>query len=140
MDSMQILNLDRILDKGIEDENSLLDIEQPIFSIAYLESIADSQSWDHFFTYSIHLLDEVERTLKKSGDFQSLSILNHYKKHFNDLGVTFTAQSIDNYLCSATEEYFSKCPDWREKFEACSIQRWELLSHYYKSLGVILET
>ncbi len=46
---MKSLTVDEMLDKGIGDETNLSEQEWPIFAVAYLESIADMEGWDHFF-------------------------------------------------------------------------------------------
>ncbi|MGF1862082.1 hypothetical protein [Photobacterium profundum] len=138
--NMHVLDVEDILDKGVAQESSLTDIEWPIYIVAFFEYIADAQSWDHFFTYFMYWLPKLKQTLKLAGDMQSLLILKDYEGHFSKLGVKFTSNEIDHFLTSASNEYLDSCPDWREEFEACSIQRWSLISIYYSSIGVELKT
>ncbi|MGY5734028.1 hypothetical protein ACXHP7_06990 [Vibrio chemaguriensis] len=134
------IDIDSILDKGLSQEENLTDVEWPVFVLAYFESIADMEGWDHFFTYSMKWYSAMYDLLRRANDFNSLRILQDYKNHFSQLGVEFTAQAIDNYLTEASDDYFTNCPDWRDKFNDYSEQRWELVSEYYKSIGVELKT
>lgn len=56
----------------------------------------------------------VLRALKLAGNFNSLKIIDNYRKHFESFGVDFEATEIDNFLCFASDKYFSECADWRE--------------------------
>ncbi|NRB81901.1 MAG: hypothetical protein HRU38_25135 [Saccharospirillaceae bacterium] len=137
---MHTLNIENILDKGIDDEKSLSKLERSVFVVVYLESIADAQGWDHYFTYSMNLYDELELILTNCNDQLSLAVLNDYKGHFNDLNVNFSSVAIDDFLSKANHEYFDNCSDWREEFEKCFEQRWSLISAYFLNLGISVET
>ena len=137
---MKSLTVDEILDKGISDETKLSEQEWPIFAVAYLESIADMEGWDHFFTHSMEWYPLVLRALKLSGDFNSLKIIDNYRKHFESFGVDFEATEIDKFLCFASDKYFSECADWREEFSQAAEQRWKLINQYYLNVGVVLKT
>lgn len=120
---MKSLTVDEILDKGISDETKLSEQEWPIFAVAYLESIADMEGWDHFFTHSMEWYPLVLRALKLSGDFNSLKTIDNYRKHFESFGVDFEATEIDKFLCFASDKYFSEYADWREEFSQAGEQR-----------------
>jgi len=137
---MQQLNVEEILDKGIENESCLDENEVLIFSVGYLESIADMEGWDHFFTYSMHLYSSLCKALKLAGDFASLKVIENYKSHFQSLGVPFEAKKIDIFLTNATDQYYSSCPDWREEFSILADQRWSLLTDFFRTEGVQIET
>ncbi|BCE01997.1 DMP19 family protein [Marinicellulosiphila megalodicopiae] len=137
---MRILKVDDILDKGLEDENSLDHDEKLIYSVAYLESIADMQGWDHFFTYTMEYYPDLIKLLKLSEDSVSLNILENYRNHFKEMGVSFNPESIENFLCTATDEYLMKCPDWREEFTEVYSHRWKLIANYCAKIGVQLKT
>ena len=137
---MQTLDVDKILDKGLRDEASLSEQEWPIFAVAYLESVANMEGWDFFFTYRMEWYPLVIRTLKLSGDFQSLRILENYRKHYRSLGVDFTPDQIDRFLQTASDAYFSGCGDWREEFTQVAEIRWALVAQHYRGVGINLQT
>ena len=137
---MQTLDVDKILDKGLRDEASLSEQEWPIFAVAYLESVANMEGWDFFFTYRMEWYPLVIRTLKLSGDFQSLRILENYRKHYRSLGVDFTPDQIDRFLQTASDAYFSGCGDWREEFTQVAEIRWALIAQHYRGVGINLQT
>ncbi|WP_444886454.1 hypothetical protein [Microbulbifer sp. JMSA008] len=138
--TMNILDIDDLLDKCIEVESSLGEREMFLYSVAYLESVADMQGWDHFFTHSMHLYVPLCQILKLSGDLDSLRILKNYESHFSAFNVRFGAKEIDTFLSIATESYFASCPDWREMFSGLTEQRWSLISKYLESIGFQLKT
>jgi len=123
------MNSEKILDKGLIDESALSENEKLIFSVAYLESIADMEGWDHFFTYSMRLYPHVIKLLKLTNDEASLNILYDYEKHFEKLGVNFSPKEIDGFLTNAPDSYYNSCPDWRELFEQASKERWAKIEH-----------
>lgn len=135
-----MLNVDDILDKGLEAEEALTENERLIYAVAYLESIADMEGWDHYFTYDMKWYPLLIDLLRRAGDFRSLGIVNDYKKHFDELGVGFEAKEIDFFLCEASDDYFDTCPDWRELFSDMSEQRWRLIAAYFKNIGVNVKT
>ncbi|MDM5131958.1 hypothetical protein OB962_13300 [Aeromonas piscicola] len=137
---MQSLTVDEILDKGISDETKLSEQDWPIFAVAYLESIADMEGWDHFFTHSMEWYPLVLRALKLAGDFNSLKIIDNYRKHIESFGVGFEATEIDKFLCFASDKYFSECADWHEEFSQAAEQRWKLINQYYLNVGAALKT
>jgi hypothetical protein len=137
---MQALSVVEILDKGLSDQSNLSDHEWPVFAVAYLESVADMQGWDHFFTYNMKWFPLVVRTLKLSGDLQSLRIIEDYRKHFEKLGVDFEADEIDQFLAKVSDAYFDECPDWREEFTQLANTRWGLIAQHCRSVGVNLQT
>jgi|TARA_Y100001968_G_scaffold231264_1_gene214051 hypothetical protein len=137
---MQTLDVDKILDKGLRDEASLSEQEWPIFAVAYLESVANMEGWDFFFTYRMEWYPLVIRTLKHSGDFQSLRILENYRKHYRSFGVDFTPDQIDRFLQTASDAYFSGCGDWREEFTQVAEIRWALIAQHYRGVGINLQT
>lgn len=123
------MDSDMILDKGLTDESALSEKEKLVFSVAYLESIADMEGWDHFFTYSMRLYPNVIKLLKLTNDQASLNILYDYEEHFKKLGVNFAPKEIDIFLTKAPESYFNSCPDWRELFDQASKDRWAKIEH-----------
>ena len=135
-----MLDIDKILDKGLEPNCSLNDNEILVFALAYLESVADMEGWDHFFTYNMDLYPNAIKILKLAGDFESLKVLNDYKKHFIDLGIQFNPTDIDYFLASASPQYFDFSPDWRELFSDLSEKRWELISAYFKRNNIKIKT
>ncbi|WP_296050439.1 hypothetical protein [uncultured Alteromonas sp.] len=137
---MQTLDVDEILDRGLRVEASLSEQEWPIFAVAYLESVADMEGWDFFFIYRMEWCPLIIRILKLSGDFQSLRILENYRKHYLTLGVDFTADQIDRFLQTASDTYFSGCCDWREEFTEVAEIRWALIAQHYRSVGINLQT
>jgi len=137
---MQALSVDEVLDKGLNDQSNLSDLEWPVFVVAYLESVADMQGWDHFFTYNMEWCPLVVRILKLSGDLQSLRVIEGYRKHFENLGVNFEADEIDQFLAGASDEYFDECQDWSEEFTQVADTRWELIAQHCLSVGVNLQT
>ncbi|WP_421910616.1 hypothetical protein [Marinobacter sp.] len=137
---MRALSVDQIFDKGMHDEASLSEDEWPIFAVAYLESVADMQGWDHFFTYNMEWCPLVTRILKLSGDLQSLRVIEDYRKHFEHLGVGFEADEIDQFLAGVSHAYLDECPDWREEFTQLANTRWELIAQYCRNVGVNLQT
>ncbi len=137
---MQIIEVDNILDIGLSNESDLNENEKLIYAVAYLESVSDMEGWDHFFTYSMKLYPLLCRALKLASDLSSLSVIRDYEKHLESLGVDFKAQEIDCFLATATDEYLSTCPDWREQFSDLSEQRWVLIARYFQSIGVQLKT
>lgn len=80
--SMEILNTESIFDKGLKNEHELTENEKLIYSLAYFESIADMEGWDHFFTYSMKLYPSLIKILKLAGDHNSLRVLMNYENHF----------------------------------------------------------
>ncbi|WP_431688161.1 hypothetical protein [Hahella sp. NBU794] len=137
---MQTINVDEVLDRGLEDQSTLKENELLVYSIAYLESVADMEGWDHFFIYSMTLYSSLCKLLKLAGDFSSFKVIENYKGHFQSLGVAFEAKAIDSFLTNAPDKYYSSCPDWREEFSSLSEQRWGLISEYFQSIGVQLKT
>jgi len=138
--AMEKFDVDEILNKGLEDEDRLTKNELLIYSVAYFESLADIEGWDHFYTYSMRLYPSLLKILKLTGDIESLRILKDYENHFEKLGVKFAPEDIDQYLTTATNEYLESCPDWREQFSELGDNRWKLISSYLKLQGIELKT
>ena len=137
---MKTLNVEKILDKGLQDEDSLTQDEKLIYVVAYFESISDMEGWDHFFTYSMEWYPLLTKILKLAGDFSSTKIIRDYKIHLKELGVAFNAQDIDTFFTNVPNEYYIFCVDWREKFSNSTEQRWQLIVRYFKTLNIRLET
>lgn len=137
---MLALSVDEILDKGLSYQSNLSEHEWPVFAIAYLESVADMQGWDHFFTYNMEWCPLVVRILELSGDLQSLRIIEDYRKHFEKSGVAFEAGEIDQFLVKASDAYFDECPDWCEEFAQVANTRRELIAQHCRSVGLNLKT
>ncbi len=133
------MDVNDILEKGLKGE-SLTDNENMVYVVAYLESIADMEGWDHFFTYSMNLHQTLCNTLKEIGDFVSYKVIKDYESHFQKYGVMFESQEIDKFLAAASEEYFKRCPDWREEFFQASELRWDLMIKYFKNIEIRLLT
>lgn len=137
---METLSVEGILDKGLESESLLSELEWPIFVVAYLESIADMEGWDHFFTYNLAWYSQLLDILRLSGDFRSLGIIKDYENHLIKHGVEFKQESIDAFLTKAPDDYFDSCPDWREQFQSNSESRWKLIERYYSDKGLRVKT
>ena len=137
---MKILNIKDILSKGLKDESNLSEIEWPVYVVAYFESVADMEGWDHFFLYSMKWYKLLINTLSSTGDHSSIRIISDYEKHFKTLGVQFTSANIDIYLSTASTDYLDSCPDWREQFSGACKQRWELIVQHYLEFGIDLKT
>ena len=127
-------DLSEILDKGLTNEDNLCEIEWKIYVVLYLETVADMEGWDFFFTYKMEWYELLRDTLKAIGDKKSLQIILDYEKHFRDLNIQFTSASIDEFLLKADEHYFDACPDWRELFSENRETRMNLLLEYYQSI------
>ena len=137
---MQVLDVEGVFEKGMSDQNSLSENEWLIYVVSYFEYMADAEGWDHFFTYFMPWYQKLSRGLKLAGDFGSLQVLKDYENHFTKLGVNFTSKAIDEFLTTASNEYLDSCPDWRDQFSDLGDQRWELISRYYRNIGVELKT
>ena len=137
---MERFDVEIILDKGIQSEEELSDDELLIYSVAYFESIADMEGWDHFYTYEMRLYPALQIMLRLAGDICSLNVLKAYENHFIELGVKFTSTEIDGFLSTATNEYLASCPDWREEFSKLGQMRWNLISSYFKAEGIEIKT
>ncbi|MGD8113131.1 hypothetical protein [Vibrio sp. NTOU-M3] len=133
-------NVDEILDKGLTNTELLTEEEWLIFVVAYLESIADMEGWDHFFTHHMNWYPILINSLKLASDEASLKIIENYKQHFVILGVNFNPESIDSFLASANSSYHESCPDWREQFSEASEQRWLKIGSYLSSHGIKIRT
>lgn len=133
------MDVEEVLDKGLEDESGLSEVELQVFSVAYLESVADMEGWDHFYTYSMHLHPIMTSLLLSAEDRASLKVIQDYEKHFSELGVAFNVKEIDAFLSSASESYYSSCPDWREEFSLLSDQRWDKIVSYLNGQGIKLK-
>ncbi|WP_220718578.1 hypothetical protein [Agarivorans litoreus] len=129
-------NVDEVLDKGLTNTELLTEEEWLIFVVAYLESIADMEGWDHFFTYNMNWYPILANSLQLVSDEESLKIIENYKLHFAKLGVDFHPESIDSFLVSANSSYYENCPDWRELFSEVSEQRWLKIRAYFSSRGI----
>ena len=137
---MQVLTVVEILDKGLQREESLSEIEWPIYIVAYFESIMNMEGWDHFFTHNMKWLPQLKKFLSVVGDFESMKVIQSYKKHFEELGIHFSTQEIEAFLAQATDEYLDNCPDWCEQFDNAYEHRWELICKHYNSLGITVKT
>lgn len=137
---MKVIDVFEILDRGIDNEKNLSESEWPIFIVSYLESIADMEGWDHFFTYSMNWYPALSQALEMVGDTKSLKVIESYVQSFKKLGVKFDAESIDEFLLKAPDEYFESCPDWREEFTELAENRWKHFSNYYESDDIQLKT
>ncbi|EMX0314443.1 hypothetical protein AAFZ98_004599 [Vibrio parahaemolyticus] len=131
-----MLNIDEILDKGLTNIELLTEDEKLIFVVVYLESVADMEGWDHFFTYNMNWYPVLIKSLQLASDETSLKIIENYKQHFIKLGVNFHAESIESFLASAGGSYLENCPDWRELFAEASEQRWLKIEAYFSNRGV----
>ncbi|HDM8184996.1 TPA: hypothetical protein P0E26_001689 [Vibrio harveyi] len=131
-----MLNVEDIFDKGLTNTELLTEDEWLIFVVAYLESVADMEGWDHFFTYNMNWYPILTNSLELASDETSLKIIENYKQHFAKLGVNFHPESIDSFLVSAESGYYESCPDWRELFSGVSEQRWYKISAYFSSRGI----
>ena len=137
---MRVFDVFDITNKGIGNPDKVTESEWPIFVVSYLESIADMEGWDHFFTYSMQWYDSLCAALEMIEDSKSLKIIENYVQHFGELGIHFDAKSIDSFLESATDEYIETCRDWREEFSTASEKRWELLAEFYRKRNIKLIT
>lgn len=137
---MQIIDVFEVLQKGIDNENSLSELEWPIFVVSYLESIAEMEGWDHFFTYSMKWYPKLSQALEMIDDFSSIKVIESYVEHFKVRLIKFEARSINVFLTNASDEYFELCPDWREEFTALGDTRWRRFTDYYESIDVQLKT
>ncbi|WP_322114539.1 hypothetical protein, partial [Vibrio parahaemolyticus] len=133
-------NVDEILDKGLTNTELLTEEEWLIFVVAYLESVTDMEGWDHFFTYNMSWYPILTNILQLASDAASLEIIENYKQHFINLGVSFHPEAIDSFLASANNGYYESCPDWRELFSEVSEQRWLKIRAYFSSCGIKTST
>jgi hypothetical protein len=133
------MNVYEVGQKGLENVASLTEMEWPIYIVSYFECIADMEGWDHFYLYNMEWYPLLVDFLEQACDQASLSVLRDYEHHFVRLDVGFNSIEIGGFLNAPPKDYLANCPDWRDKFEVTSAQRWKLIQLHYNSHDIKLD-
>lgn len=121
---------------GPRERAALDEDELVIVALIDLETVADMEGWDHFFTSSnLSLYPALKGALAEAGDQRSCSVLESYESYLSAHGVALTAAAIDEFLASLTDAELESVPDWREAYSAAGEERWAKIREWLQSKG-----
>jgi hypothetical protein len=136
MSALMPLDPKDVYERGLRDPESLSDAERLVYILIELETYADMEGWDHFFTTDqLRYFTELKAGLVASGDVESLEVLQHYEDYLASHGVTLDADSIDAFLCSRPDAESDTLRDWREDFSCLCPARWQKVGAYLRRCG-----
>lgn len=130
------IDLNRVFERGVENPDALDCHELAIFALLQLETLADMEGWDHFFTTTtFRFYPALKAALIDAEDFRSLQVLESYEAYFRFRGVLFTPEHIEAFVSSLSDQELTADPDWRESFSAASGDRWLKIERWLAKHG-----
>jgi hypothetical protein len=136
MDTLTPLDPTEVYERGLRDAESLTPPERFVYILMELETYADMEGWDHFFTTEkLRYYPELKAGLAASGDVESLEVLQDYERYLAAHRVTLDANGIADFLSSQSDADLAVWRDWREDYSCLSPVRWEKVRAHLRSVG-----
>ena len=134
---MDTLDPLEVYERGLCDVESLTQSERFVYLLMELETYADMEGWDHFYTTdNLRYYPELKAGLVAAGDHDSLEVLEDYEQYLASHDVPLETNAIDDFLCSQSDEDLAKCRDWREDFRDLGPARWEKVKAHFRRGGL----
>ena len=139
MDTLTPLDAMEVYERGLRDAESLTHAERLVYVLVELETYADMEGWDHFFTTDKLRSDpELKAGLVSSGDSESVEVLEDYERYLASHGVPLEADAIEEFLCSQSNNDLANCRDWHEDYSRLGPARWEKVKAHLRRGGLAL--
>jgi hypothetical protein len=139
MDTLTPLDPMEVYERGLRDAESLTQAELLVYALIELETYADMEGWDHFFTSDKLLFyPALKAGLVAAGDAESLAVLDDYERYLASRGVPLEADAIDEFLCAQADDDLTRCRDWREDYSRLGPERWEKVKAHLRRGGLAM--
>jgi hypothetical protein len=139
MDTPAPLDAMAVYARGLRDPDSLTKAERLVYVLMELETYADMEGWDHFFTTNkLRYYPELKEGLAAAGDSESLEVLEDYERHLTAHAVPLDADAIEDFVCSADDVELAKWRDWRGDYSDLCPARWEKVKAYLRRGGLAM--
>lgn len=133
-DPVQLAPLE-VYHRGLKDPEALSLEERLVYLVLELETYADMEGWDHFFTTPLlRFYEELKRGLWEAGALPSFEVLERYEAFLRAHGVVMDPDAIEVFCA----EFEGEAADWREEFSRLTEARWNEIRGWLKQRGVTL--
>lgn len=121
--------------QGLKAPEALTAEERLVYLLLELETYADMEGWDHFFTTPLmRYYDELRSGLQAIGDPDSVGVLDHYAAFLSSHGVAMEPGAIEQFCCDQGTE----AHDWREDYGRHAETRWRRVREWLGQRGIEL--
>jgi len=133
--SGSVLSPLEVYQRGLRDPEALTGEERLVYLLIELETYADMEGWDHFFTTPLmRFYEELKGGLQAAGDLRSAGVLNRYEEFLRSHGVALEPDAIEEF-CGAAD---TDGGDWHEEYSRLNEARWERIREWLRSRGITL--
>ncbi len=122
---MQKIDLLEMSSRGDNDFESLSEVEKDLYVLYMFYSLRDMEGITHFYTHHAEHTPRLVTFLTeaKAPNARAITELSEFLREKS--GGSWDVQTLDNYLCSISEEDDSKLGAWDQQYDAQTTEMWD---------------